>query len=109
MTLATEELVIIGDEAWLPDEWEAHQRRRARDRAYRERNRDRIRAYQRAYRAANAERLRAYKSLYNAARRHPAWRGAIGSLHNLRCPGGHYATRNGCTPIPIRPRMQVAA
>jgi hypothetical protein len=57
--------VVVGDEAYLPDEWERIERRRAFDR---ERKRGiyktdpaRYRAYQRAYYHANIEKLREYR------------------------------------------------
>lgn len=77
MTRASQ-LILVGDEAYTPEEWGAIQRRRDRrrewERTYRARPevRERLRLYQRAWRARNRDRLNAYNRERMWARRHAA-------------------------------------
>lgn len=89
------DLIIRGDEAWLPDEWAAEQERRdRRNAAIRERRRtdpayrERHNAWQRGWYAKNRDKRRAYnrdwmrrKRAQRVELRHPE----RGSLHSLRC------------------------
>lgn len=86
------ELVIVGDEAWLPEEWEAEQRRRRRPSTAAKKARDR--EYQRRYRATHREELNAYKRewMRRLRKANPkAWRPEgpklVGTLHTLACSG----------------------
>ena len=69
------ELIVVGDEAWTPEEWERKQKDRA-DRA----------AYKRT------PKRRAYQAAYIRRQRDPSFssKGAVqvvASLHGLRCTG----------------------
>jgi hypothetical protein len=60
------DLIIVGDEAWLPEEWEARQRRLEKDRERQRTLRDdpevraRVNAKNREWKRRNRERIRAY-------------------------------------------------
>ena len=100
-----QELIIIGDEAWTPEEWarrhrpktpEQIERARAYNREYRARNRDKLRAY-------NREWTRAYRARLRASRPLRVLKGApprlVGSLHSLACTGPTRATGCRCSKI----------
>ena len=98
-------LVIVGDEAWTAEEYEAEQARRERRREYEARPERRVRRAERYRRwvEANREHLRAYKREWNARQRAEVKRRAgvavevvrvVGSLHSLKCSGP--TTRTGC-------------
>ena len=117
------DLIIVGDEAWTREEYEAQQRKRRKrhassryqeyQRQWRERNRDELRAYKREwtrrkrsdpeYREREREQQRA---AYRRTR--PAHPHLVGSLHDLACTGPTIAT--GCVCKKIRCyRMERAA
>ena len=113
-------LIIVGDEAFLPDEWEREERRRERDRQYRarpdiqpkereyhrawsERNRDHQRAYKREWMRRRREdpeyrerEKRQRQEREQGQRRHPH---VVGSLHDLRCTGPTRHTGCRCRKI----------
>lgn len=57
------DLIIVGDEAWTPEEWESEQERleRERKRGARRRLTPKYLAYQRKWREQNREAIRAYQ------------------------------------------------
>ena len=81
------ELVIVGDEAWAPDAWEAEVRDRKRRAAYKRRQ-------YKAWAAANIEHRRAYKREWQRRKRALERPVLVGSLHSLSCTGPTIAT--GC-------------
>lgn len=101
----TREFVIIADEAWLPADYEKHQRR-LEARRERDRRPDR-RAYFREWSERNREKRRAYNREW--MRRKRASLGAVGYLHELACDGQHFRARKRCKPIPVYRREDVAA
>lgn len=93
-------MYVVGDLAYLPDEWERLERRRAQQRAYYRDNRDRRLASQRKWRDAHPERIRELRR-ESARRKRAERRGArvTGSLHDLRCFGPTKATGCVCRKI----------
>jgi hypothetical protein len=90
-------MYVVGDEAYLPSDWERLQKRRARDAAYKRRNREKVRAQVAKWRAEHPERVREYNREYMArTRKGSAYRKlqVVGSLHDLRCFGP--TKRTGC-------------
>lgn len=113
-----DDLIIVGDEAWTREEYEARQQKLARKRAVEKARRDADRpaynAQQRAWRAANLERAREIRR-ESARRRRRALIDerrvpvAIGSLHDLGCTGPTRATGCRCKKIILlRPVEKVA-
>ena len=94
-----EELIIIGDEAWTPEEIAAKERslalKRARNRRYyaewRARNPERAREI-------NREHMRRKRGSIPRITRAPAPR-FVGSLHSLACSGPTIATGCRCKKI----------
>ena len=90
--------IIVGDEAYTPEEWEREQRQRKRPRnrigymrEYREKNRERLNAYKREWkRNKDAERPSALERDIAAGIVYDV----VGSLHSLKCTGPNRAT--GC-------------
>lgn len=92
------DLIIVGDEAYTREEWQEKERRRAQDRAYRQRPdvRPRIIERVRRWQEANPERKRANnirhmrrrraEQLATAVAEGRAYR-VVASLHDLRCSG----------------------
>lgn len=124
----TEEWVVIGDEAWTPEDlcratarWETRERRRAYDRAYRAAHREQRQAWvsanrekKRAYDRASAGRKRASETPEQAEKRRSGIRRAreqyrldhplphrVGALHALRCTGPTRATGCRCTKVSV--------
>jgi hypothetical protein len=98
------DLVIVGDEAWTPEEWEAEQRRRERHNAYHReyQRRPEVRiwsaAYMREWRRQNL--VRAREISREASRRRRGTPGTlVGSLHDLACTGPTKATGCRCDKI----------
>jgi len=93
------DLIIVDGEAWLPEEWEKRERRRAYDRAYRQRpgRKERSREILQRWRAENLERLRAYNREWMRRHREKV---AVASLHDLACTGP--TRRTGCVCQKIR-------
>jgi Lon protease-like protein len=93
----TADYIIVGDEAWLREEWEADQarreRKRASKRAYRARPdvKERTRQYARSHRAYKREWMARYRA--SQAR-------LVGSLHDLACFGPTRDT--GCVCHKVR-------
>lgn len=54
------EFIVVGDLAYLPEEWEQVLKRREAFRRYREAHRERINAYAREWRAKNRGKYREY-------------------------------------------------
>lgn len=96
------ELVIVGDEAYTREEWEADERRAASKRAYRLRNPEKERARVRRWAERHPDQRRAYarewQQRYRAEKRRQSPEDrlvrVVASLHGLSCAG---PTRNtGC-------------
>lgn len=106
------ELVIVGDEGWFRDEWDAVERRRERARRrYAEdpEYRAKKNAQARRWQENNVERFRQTKREW--ARAHRPVR--VGSLHSLACWGptrntGCRCNENGTRKIPVYRRKEVA-
>lgn len=95
------ELVIVGDEAWTQEEWEAEQakreRKRAEKRAYNAR--PDVKERTRQWNAANRAKRRAYNREWMARYRSSNSR-LVGSLHDLACSGPTRLT--GCVCHKVR-------
>ena len=103
-----EDLIIIGDEAWTPEEWarrnsrhtnlspEKRERDRAYTRLYYARNREKLRAYKREWQREYRARLRAVRPLRVVKGAPPQ---LVGSLHSLACTGPTKATGCRCSKI----------
>ena len=89
------DLIIVGDEAWLPEEWDAEQRRRKRERSYEAspERRDAERKYQARWRESHREERRAYNREWMRRHRQSGPR-PVGALHSLACSGP--TIRTGC-------------
>ena len=96
-------LVIVGDEAWTAEEYEAEQARRERARNLSPEARKRQAENHRRWVEANRDRVRAYKADWQRRKRlserlrREEEVGAVrivGSLHSLKCSGP--TTRTGC-------------
>jgi hypothetical protein len=90
-----EELVIIGDEAWTKAELERLERKRARNRRYRERHPERLREAYARWRERNPERAREINLEHMRRKR----KSVVGSLHSLACTGPTKATGCRCSKI----------
>lgn len=106
--MTDDELIIVGDEAYTPEEWAKRLRKRERDRAYRSRKavdpawRARERAYQRKWRAAHPTYKRDWMRVNRPNRRQVkalAIASARISLHELSCP--YPAKGCGCRVVLI--------
>lgn len=89
-------MVVVGELAYLPAEWERLERRRATGRAYYARNREQRLATVKSWQAANPERVRELNREHMRRRRlsgRVEYR-VIGSLHGLTCTGP--TKRSGC-------------
>lgn len=89
-------MVVVGELAYLPDEWVRLERRRATGRAYYARNREQRLATVKSWQAANPERVRELNREHMRRRRlsgHIEYR-VTGALHDLACTGP--TKRNGC-------------
>lgn len=98
-------LVIVGNEAWTAEEYEAEQARRERRQQYEARPERRARRAERyrSWAKANREHLRGYKREWAARNRAEMKRQqgidveivrVVGSLHSLKCSGP--TERTGC-------------
>lgn len=98
------ELIIEGDEAWSPEEWEVEQvrlaKRRAEKRAYTARPdvKERTKAWDRAHRANRREYNRVWMARYRSMSSDKRPR-LVGSLHDLACTGPTRATGCVCNKI----------
>ena len=94
------ELIIVGDEAYSVEEWEAEQRRLAadRERAAEHRLTPERREYMRAYQLLPQR--RAYKREW-ARRNRGSTATVVGSLHDLSCTGPTRRTGCRCQKIPM--------
>lgn len=104
------DLIIVGDEAWFRDEWEAEQERRERGRAARRAYnarpdvKERTRRWNRANRIARRAYNRAWMANYRASQSR-----LVGSLHDLACTGPTRDTGCVCNKIRCysKPRLSV--
>ncbi len=97
----TDNLIIVGDEAWTPEEWEAERRRRSYSPSpkRREWQRNYLRNYQKQ------PHWRAYKTRWQQIQRAEEKRTSaadtlvrvVGSLHGLGCTGPTKATGCRCS------------
>ena len=98
--------VVVGDEAWLREDWERRERRRKWDREYRRQLRTdpeyraRLAAYQREYRRRHKERVKDYQREY-MRRRRAGMAVPRASLHDLRCTGPTRSTGCRCRKVII--------
>lgn len=93
------DLIIVGEEAWTAEEYEARQRRLEYDREYSRRPevRERRRIQHQKWQAANREKVRAYNRDWMRRYRQSAI--VVGGLHSLACSG---PTRDdGCVCPPF--------
>jgi hypothetical protein len=112
------DFIIVGEEAWLPDEWERRQERNRRrreryasDPVYREREQD---GYRR-WREANAEHVRVYNREWMRRKRAAEYAArpprpepvyvSRASLHGLRCTGPTYRTGCRCRKVILYERV----
>ena len=96
-------LYVVGDEAYLPDEWEHLQRQRQKWREYHQRNRERRNEQARRWQAEHPERFREIRR-ESARRRRQEARGSmriVASLHDLACAGPTKPTGCRCHKILI--------
>jgi hypothetical protein len=86
-------IVLHGDEAYFPEEWEAKLREREKNRIYHhgyyQRNRERINAY-------NREWTRRKRALDRES-----WPLVTGWLHSLACTEYHRERRKDCKPMAV--------
>ena len=91
------ELIVVGDEAWTPEQWERRTRKRERrriyDREYYARNRERVNAYKREWMARYRARHRKPRLLKGPPPR------LVGSLHSLACQGPTKDTGCRCSKV----------
>lgn len=104
------DLVIVGDQAYLPDEWERLERRRQKEREYRSRPEIRARRLEehRRWRERNRERVRVYNREWMRRFRRGDDPRAVASLHDLRCSGPTRKTGCRCKKIPLYRAEQAA-
>lgn len=95
------ELIIVGDEAYTPEEWGAERLRRERKRARdRERNRTPERlAYNREHIRRWRERNPDYAREWMRRKRGRPVGNLVGSLHSLRCTGPTQSAGCRCSKV----------
>ncbi len=89
-------MVVVGELAYLPDEWERLERRRAKGREWYARNREQRLVGVKGWHAANPERVREIKREHMRRKRlgdYVEYR-VTGGLHALACTGR--SKRSGC-------------
>ena len=95
--------VVIGDEAYLPEDVELLERRRAQQREYQQRPevKERKREQHRRWAILNADRRREYNREWMWRKRHGSVPRPVAALHDLRCTGPTPSTGCRCKKIPM--------
>src|SRR5688500_5185096 len=97
--------IVVGDLAYLPNEWERLKKRRTMTPEYRARKAEDFRRWVEAKR----DHVNAYKREWTWNQRHPNQPRPVGYLHDLACTGSTRRTGCVCKKIPCYSARERAA